>query len=131
MTPGRSSAVLAALMLSMAACAANAPQASLSPAPADATPTADVTAAAATDSPIVSDIIGYWHRAQTCEELLATFTEAGLAESHRGWLQGNFYGGQEGPATGDPCAGRKDPWSTRTGSRPMAGLALTIRTEMR
>ena len=56
-----------------------------------------------------SDIIGYWHRAQTCEELLATFTAAGLAESHREWLQGNFYGGEEGPSSGDPCAGAEGP----------------------
>ena len=32
-----------------------------------------------------------------------------LVESHRDWLQGNFYGGQSGPKTGDPCAGAQGP----------------------
>ena len=71
-------------------------------------------------SVITSEIVGYWHRAQTCEELLATFEAAGLAESHTGWLQGNFYGGEEGPITGDLCAGAEGPlehshWFTETG----------------
>ena len=42
-------------------------------------------------------MIGSWNRAQACAEMLAAFDEAGLAESHRGWLQGNFYGGKPGP----------------------------------
>lgn len=72
------------------------------------------------ESVITSEIVGYWHRAQTCEELLATFQAAGLADSHRGWLQGNFYGGEEGPTTGDLCAGAEGPlehshWFTETG----------------
>jgi pimeloyl-ACP methyl ester carboxylesterase len=67
-----------------------------------------------------SDILGYWHRAQTCGEMLNAFTAAGLAESHRGWLQGNFYGGEEGPGTGNACAGAAGPlehshWFTAEG----------------
>ncbi len=69
---------------------------------------------------IASDIVGYWHRAQACEEMLSAFEAAGLADSQRGWLQGNFYGGAEGPATGDPCAGAEGPlehshWFTAAG----------------
>jgi hypothetical protein len=60
-------------------------------------------------STISSDLIGYWHRAQSCSELLPAFEAAGLAQSHAGWLQGNFYGGAEGPATGDLCAGAAGP----------------------
>ena len=56
-----------------------------------------------------SNIVGYWHRAQTCEELLATFTADELANSHRGWLQGNFFGNEEGPTRGDPCMGAEGP----------------------
>jgi hypothetical protein len=41
--------------------------------------------------------------------MLAAFEAAGLAESHRGWLQGNFFGGEEGPEGGDPCAGAAGP----------------------
>ena len=52
-----------------------------------------------------SALVGSWHRRQTCAEMLAVFEEAGLADSHRDWLQGNFYGGQPGPKKGDPCAG--------------------------
>lgn len=55
------------------------------------------------------ELIGSWHRAQSCEEMLAAFDEAGLAESHRGWLQGNFYGGKPGPKEGDLCAGAEGP----------------------
>ncbi len=74
----------------------------------------------ASASLIASELIGYWHRAQTCAELLPAFEAAGLAQSHTGWLQGNFYGGGEGPPTGDPCAGAEGPlehshWFTETG----------------
>ena len=58
----------------------------------------------ATEGP-TTELIGSWHRAQTCAEMLAAFQEAGLAESHVGWLQGNFFGGEPGPTSGDPCAG--------------------------
>ena len=37
------------------------------------------------------------------------FDTAGLAESHRGWLQGNFFGGGPGPTEGDVCAGAQGP----------------------
>lgn len=55
------------------------------------------------------ELIGSWHRAQSCAEMLAAFEEAGLTESHRGWLQGNFYGGKQGPNEGDLCAGAEGP----------------------
>jgi hypothetical protein len=55
------------------------------------------------------ELIGSWHRAQTCTEKLAAFEEAGLAQSHRDWLQGNFYGGGQGPKKGNPCAGAEGP----------------------
>jgi hypothetical protein len=69
---------------------------------------------------VSSDIVGYWHRAQTCEEMLAAFEAAGLADSHREWLQGNFFGGEPGPTSGDPCAGAEGPlelshWFTAEG----------------
>lgn len=109
----------AALMLVASACTTSTPPASQSSAPSEAARTADATASA-TATRITSDIIGSWHRAQTCEELLATFTAAGLAETHSGWLQGNFYGGEPGPESGDPCAGAAGPlehshWFTADG----------------
>ena len=55
------------------------------------------------------EIVGSWHRAQTCGEMLAAFEAAGLAQSHRGWLQGNFFGGEPGPTEGDVCAGAQGP----------------------
>jgi hypothetical protein len=55
------------------------------------------------------ELIGSWHRTQTCEEMLAAFEEAGLAKSQRLWLQGNFYGGKPGPKKGDPCVGAEGP----------------------
>jgi hypothetical protein len=41
--------------------------------------------------------------------MLAAFERAGLARSHRGWLQGNFFGGEEGPQSGEPCTGAEGP----------------------
>jgi hypothetical protein len=55
------------------------------------------------------ELIGSWYRGQSCAEMLAAFEEAGLSESHRGWLQGNFYGGKQGPKEGDLCAGAEGP----------------------
>jgi hypothetical protein len=56
------------------------------------------------------ELIGSWHRSQSCEEMLAAFEEAGLAESQRDWLQGNFFAEGTGPAEGDPCKGAKGPF---------------------
>ena len=73
----------------------------------------DTTTAEATTttSPVhtTTELMGSWHRAQTCAEMLAAFQESGLAESHVEWLQGNFYGGEPGPSDGDVCAGALGP----------------------
>jgi alpha/beta hydrolase family protein len=61
------------------------------------------------ESAAAATIVGTWHRAQSCEEMLAVFEAAGLAESHLGWLQGNFFGGGPGPTEGDVCAGAQGP----------------------
>jgi hypothetical protein len=66
------------------------------------------TGASPTDAP-TSELIGSWHRPQSCEEMLAAFQEPGLDDSHRDWLQGNFFGGKPGPAAGNPCAGAEGP----------------------
>jgi pimeloyl-ACP methyl ester carboxylesterase len=63
----------------------------------------------ATSTEGTSPLIGSWRRAQTCEEMLAAFEQAGLAETHVGWLQGNFFGGEPGPTSGDACEGAQGP----------------------
>ena len=63
----------------------------------------------ATTVPSEATIVGSWHRAQSCEEMLEVFEAAGLAESHVGWLQGNFFGGGPGPSEGDACEGAQGP----------------------
>jgi hypothetical protein len=80
-------------------------------APGSATPTSPPPSAtsALSASAEASGIVGSWHRAQTCQEMLAAFERAGLAESQREWLQGNFFGGSAGPTTGDLCAGAAGP----------------------
>jgi hypothetical protein len=78
----------------------------------DSNSASDVTTTEPTSSPTdapTTELIGSWHRAQTCAEMLAAFQAAGLAESHVEWLQGNFYGGEPGPTTGDLCAGARGP----------------------
>jgi hypothetical protein len=64
---------------------------------------------AVTKQAIDAPIVGSWHRAQTCEEMRIAFEAAGLAESHRDWLAGNFFGGEPPPATGDVCEGAAGP----------------------
>jgi hypothetical protein len=79
--------------------------------------TSDLTATSLSEDPPTTTgpevpttaLIGSWHRAQTCVEMLAAFQEAGLAESHVAWLQGNFFGGGSGPDVGDPCMGAEGP----------------------
>jgi hypothetical protein len=70
--------------------------------------TSEATKASSTDA-ATPELIGSWHRAQSCAEMLAAFEDAGLSQSHRGWLQGNFYGGKPGPKEGDLCAGAEGP----------------------
>jgi hypothetical protein len=70
--------------------------------------TTEPTSESSTDGG-TTELIGSWHRAQTCAEMLAAFQAAGLAESHVEWLQGNFFGGEPGPTTGDLCAGAAGP----------------------
>jgi hypothetical protein len=74
---------------------------------ADSTTTLE-TDASSTDS-ATTELIGSWHRAQTCAEMLAAFQQAGLAESHVEWLQENFFGGEPGPTEGDRCEGALGP----------------------
>ena len=74
-----------------------------------AAPTTSQEAAASSTQTAIPGLTGSWHRAQTCEEMLAAFEEAGLAESQRGWLQGNFYSGKSGPKKGDPCVDAEGP----------------------
>jgi hypothetical protein len=71
--------------------------------------TTPVETSSTTTVPADTPVLGSWHRAQTCQEMLLAFEEAGLAEAHREWIQGNFFGGEPGPATGDACAGAVGP----------------------
>jgi hypothetical protein len=107
--PMRHRLVIAVLLLIFAAvvgCSDNStPQ-------ADSTTSDETAASPAAASPTQSattELIGSWHRAQTCKEMLAAFEKAGLAESHRDWLQGNFFGGDPGPTKGDVCKGARGP----------------------
>ena len=79
----------------------------------DSNPDADATTAPGVDTAstgsVATELVGSWQRAQTCAELLGAFEQAGLAQSHVGWLQGNFFGGQPGPTGGDVCAGAVGP----------------------
>jgi hypothetical protein len=71
--------------------------------------TTSVETSSTTTVPSDTPVLGSWHRAQTCQEMLAAFEAAGLAESQREWMQRNFFGGEPGPATGDACAGAAGP----------------------
>jgi hypothetical protein len=68
-----------------------------------------VGASAAPSVSTTNNLVGSWHRAQSCQEMLAAFEAAGLAESHADWLTGNFLGGSPAPSGGDVCAGAHGP----------------------
>ncbi len=72
---------------------------------------APTTNSALTESPTngATHLIGSWHRAQTCEEMLAAFVAAGLAESHVESITGNFFGGEAAPTGGAVCKGARGP----------------------
>ena len=111
---------LGTIMLLLAGCSAATETTDDPPTATPSISNAEGGTPSASTSLITSEIIGYWHRAQTCAELYSAFEAAGLAQSHAGWLQGNFYGGAEGPTTGDLCAGAAGPlehshWFTETG----------------
>lgn len=99
-------APLIAVALALTGCASSGDTAGGTSPPATPAPSETTSPA---EPVVTSEIVGYWHRAQSCQELLTAFQAAGLAESHAGWLQGNFYGGGEGPGSGDLCAGAEGP----------------------
>jgi hypothetical protein len=72
-------------------------------------PTETASSAAPSVAATTNNLVGSWHRAQTCQEMLAAFEAAGLAESHADWLTGNFFGGSPAPSGGDVCGGALGP----------------------
>jgi hypothetical protein len=72
--------------------------------PTGASTTAAARASTTPSSP--TGLIGSWHRAQTCSEMLAAFTAAGLAKSHVAWIQDNFGQATTGSAA---CGGAPGP----------------------
>src|ERR1700704_5160391 len=97
---------VAALVLAAACAGASTPSGSKVSSPASS-PVASVAGPSASNA--TGAIVGSWHRAQTCQEMLIAFQRAGLAESHADWLTGNFYGGSPAPSGGSTCAGARRP----------------------
>jgi hypothetical protein len=95
-------AVAAMILASGCSTGATAPTASRS------VPT-EIASSAVPSVTATNNLVGSWHRAQTCEEMLAAFEAAGLAESHADWLTGNILGGSPAPSRGDVCAGAQRP----------------------
>jgi hypothetical protein len=55
-------------------------------------------------------IVGNWARVQSCQDQLAAFQAAGLAETHATWITENWLAAGASPsASGDLCAGAKPP----------------------
>lgn len=108
--------IAAVVFLSIALAACGPGSASQAPAPSAplATGSPHVTPSGSAGTSLApgaspAPLIGSWHRPQTCQETLAAFKHLGLAESHAGWLTGNFFGGSPAPTTGDVCAGALGP----------------------
>jgi hypothetical protein len=99
--------VVSAVAVVLAACGGGPQDA------ATGTPAAPLSSSAAPRSAAPSvevlAIVGTWHRAQSCDEVVAAFTSAGLATSHTAWAQGNFFGGAGTPPAERPCEGALGP----------------------
>lgn len=61
----------------------------------------------ATASPTPAAVVGVWARTQDCAGQLAAFDEAGLVDSHLGWVIGNWFPEGSEPNAADPCAGAR------------------------
>jgi hypothetical protein len=73
--------------------------------PVSSTPTPSAVAASA-----AAAIVGNWARVQSCQDQLAAFQAAGLAETHATWITENWFAAAPSPsASGDLCAGAKPP----------------------
>jgi hypothetical protein len=97
-------AALVAMIL-VSGCSSSTPAAtSLQAASPQSLPTSEPSTSIA-----AGELIGSWHRAQTCQELLVAFEGAGLATSHVEWLAGDFFGGSQPPAGNDLCEGARGP----------------------
>ena len=53
------------------------------------------------------ELVGAWVRLQSCEEQLAAFEQAGLAQTHVMWIAGNWVGEEASPAPGMECDGAR------------------------
>ena len=53
------------------------------------------------------ELVGEWVRLQSCEEQLAAFEQAGLAQSHLMWIAGNWVGEEASPVPGMECDGAR------------------------
>ena len=101
-------ATAVAVAILAAGCGGGSTSTASSVAPPMASPASSASGSGAAPS-AAGDLIGSWHRAQTCQEMLAAFEAAGLAESHADSLTGNFFGGSPAPTGGDVCEGAQGP----------------------
>jgi len=87
------------------------------------------SASPAASASVGGALVGEWARIQTCDDQLQAFEAAGLADTHREWLTGNWFGNGESPGPAGLCAGARAPEqhshffteSGRFGSRDAGG----------
>jgi hypothetical protein len=60
-----------------------------------------------TASPMPAGVVGVWTRTQDCAGQLAAFDDAGLVDSHIGWVIGNWFPEGWEPNLADPCEGAR------------------------
>ena len=108
----RTQYILLITLLGIAGCSTQGPSAAIPSAGASvAPPSASALLAASPTASIALDraLLGEWVRVQSCEEQLASFEEAGLAESHVMWISGNWIGEEASPTPGKECEGARPP----------------------
>ena len=111
--PPRTREVLFTAVLAIAGCSTagpspDVPSAQPSDAPsasAPATAAGSATGAQAMDP----ELVGEWVRLQSCQEQLAAFKQAGLAQTHLMWIAGNWVGEEASPVPGKECDGARPP----------------------
>jgi hypothetical protein len=93
--------------LLIAACGTSGPTVARTTSPRSVSSSPTATAAPSSSA---APIVGDWTRVQSCQDQLAAFQAAGLAETHGTWITDNWFAaGASPPTSGDLCAGAKAP----------------------
>jgi hypothetical protein len=85
------------------------PSGSTSPSASQPAETAAAPSTIASSAAVSAPIVGEWVRTASCDEALAAFEKAGLADQVPAWVIGNFVSERASAAPGKECANARPP----------------------